>query len=62
MGDAKNEKEIPLVHGRWLKVWNDYICSVCGGPAMYFFKSNLQEKSPFCPTCGAKMDLKKDTE
>lgn len=46
---------VPVVHGRWIdrdgKTW----CSVCD-------VSNKQYKPPYCPHCGAKMDLKPEAE
>ena len=47
----------PVEHGRWrgMKAYkNEYICSECG---------NLwpDEKSPYCPNCGAKMEVSDDT-
>lgn len=48
----------PVVHGRWVdnvdkdgflcNAWRK--CSVCGG-------LNFSKKPPYCPNCGAKMDL-----
>ena len=35
-----------------------YKCSVCGGAAWYYDSRGGVAKSRFCPTCGAKMDLR----
>lgn len=43
-------------HGKWSKLWNDYVCSICGCPSSYCIESKTQEKSRFCPNCGARMD------
>lgn len=48
------EDVAPVVHGRWIKT--DYKpmiftkCSICGR------RVEIQNKSSFCPRCGAKMD------
>jgi DNA-directed RNA polymerase subunit RPC12/RpoP len=46
-------------HGKWKRVYNRpksiiFQCSLCGGEAYKY----IQEYSyPYCPNCGAKMDL-----
>lgn len=50
----------PVVHGRWIKTYEDcdlcHECSLCGKPAL--LDGNEKEVlSPYCPHCGAKMDL-----
>ncbi len=51
----------PVVHGRWIKHQDEYEnwceCSMCGKSP----DSPLDE-TPFCPNCGAKMDLEEDHE
>ena len=42
----------PIRHGRWIDCSNGWMCSVCG-------QDNTYDK-PYCPNCGAKMDLKGD--
>lgn len=44
----------PVRHGRWLGERGGYTCNVCGceGP-----EDGGYWASPFCPNCGAKMDL-----
>lgn len=48
------EDVAPVVHGRWIKT--DYKpmiftkCSICGR------RVEMQNKSNYCPKCGAKMD------
>ena len=39
---------VEVVHGRWLRHWNNYICDACNDYA--WLKYN------YCPNCGAKMD------
>ena len=38
----------PVVHGRYNGVQEVFCCSVCG--------YTVEEETPFCPNCGAKMD------
>lgn len=50
----------PVVHGRWIRTYEDcdlcHECSLCGKPAL--LDGNEKEVlSPWCPNCGAKMDL-----
>lgn len=46
----------PIVHGRWIYGEDvDIQCSVCGMNAMTN-GDYRQEKSNFCPNCGAKME------
>ena len=55
---------VPVRHGRWKphsRVETPvFHCSVCGGVALHAF--GRQCKSPFCPSCGAKMDKDGDGE
>ena len=48
----------PVRHGKW--VYGDDVdiqCSVCGKDAMSDWMKYTQVYSPYCPWCGAKMDL-----
>lgn len=50
----------PMVHGRWIRTYEDcdlcHKCSLCGKSAL--LDGNEKEVlSPWCPHCGAKMDL-----
>ncbi len=50
----------PVVHGRWIKTYEDcdlcHECSLCEKSAL--LDGNEREVlSPWCPNCGAKMDL-----
>ena len=52
----------PLVHGKWIsKNHHSYewvfICSNCG----YIDGYPFNDRSNYCPNCGAKMDEKEDT-
>lgn len=38
----------PVIHGRWRHYEGMYACEDCG--------AQLDDESPFCPMCGAKMD------
>lgn len=51
---------VEVKHGKW-KQGVPYVCSICGKPAPD--EKNTSERyscwiSPYCPHCGAKMDLK----
>lgn len=57
----------PVVHGRWAIVeYEFFTCSVCGKSYYNGAESTAQAESylnsghvfPYCPHCGAKMDLK----
>lgn len=39
----------PVKHGKWNRTTSDYECSNCQYPMDYI--------TPYCPYCGAKMDL-----
>lgn len=41
-------------HGEWLGERGEYECSVCGNEA----PDDNYWPSPYCPCCGAKMDMK----
>lgn len=45
----------PVNHGRWIECCNelDKKCSCCDK-----VHGTIYEKEPFCPNCGARMDLK----
>lgn len=43
---------VSVRHGRWIDCSNGWMCSECG-------QDNTYDK-PYCPNCGAKMDLKGD--
>lgn len=51
-------KSGPTKHGKWVRTLfcNELSCSICGDPAM-FTKSHNQAGTPYCPICGARMDL-----
>lgn len=51
---------VPVVHGRWI-LGEPITCSVCGKPAAEHDSPITFWKSPYCPWCGAKMDLKEAT-
>lgn len=39
-------------HGRWVDICGNYTCSECE-----YMWEDSGYKTPFCPNCGAKMDL-----
>ena len=45
---------VPVVHGRWIYHDDDWMpwvsCSECG------VCTDIANKTPYCPNCGAKMD------
>lgn len=43
-------------HGRWI----DGKCSICGEHALFWMMASTYYASPYCPHCGAKMDLEED--
>ena len=47
-----------VVHGEWEYKWFDSICSVCGFLNKAEMVTRLRNDWPYCPKCGAKMDLK----
>lgn len=54
----------PIRHGRWSECYTDSrlysgICSVCGGAAI---RSVIANPLSYCPNCGARMDLKEESE
>ena len=50
----------PVKHGRWIMKEDKYYwwceCSECGSQPMKNRFNNLQERSNYCPNCGARMD------
>ena len=44
---------VPVVHGKWDKNGN---CTNCGKHAPFWSMSSCYYKSPYCQSCGAKMD------
>lgn len=48
LSKAPTVDAVEVVHSKWLRHWNNYICDSCR--SYQFFKSN------YCPECGAKMD------
>ena len=58
LGEQQTADAVPVVHGKWDKYRLSKLfkltCSVC--------HAEVDEKTPFCPGCGAKMDGKKVQE
>lgn len=56
----------PVVHGRWVAVDGDspcdeWDCTACGQRRTYMCEmdaDDMKEFYPYCPNCGARMDLK----
>lgn len=59
--DAPTVDAVPVVHAHWIVKGDDdmdnemYHCSNCG-EEQFFDNYYEQEKFPYCPMCGAKMD------
>ena len=60
-----NEKDfLPVRHGHWYNRGGRFRCSVCDNKALLkdiggtggWSHEYEQQKSPYCPDCGAKMD------
>ena len=54
-------------HGKWVREFPNYsrcefICSICGGNALYEYESWGQTKSKYCPHCGAMMEDRTDAD
>ena len=47
----------PVKHAKWVKT--DYKPSIFTKCGLCGYRVEIQNKSPFCPGCGAKMDLKR---
>ena len=59
----KNKSDYAAVkHGEWHLLYNcaneGVYCSVCNKKVYKTDYANQKIKSPYCPNCGAKMDLK----
>jgi hypothetical protein len=50
---------VEVVHAGWIRV-DDYTseCSNCGDAE----ERDIEDDTPYCPSCGAKMDAKMDGE
>jgi hypothetical protein len=59
VSDAPAADVAPVVHGRWDE--NGY-CTNCGKHAPFWSVSSCYYKSPYCQSCGAKMDGGVDNE
>lgn len=57
---------VEVKHGEWHLLYNcaneGVYCSVCNKKVYKTYYANQKIKSPFCPNCGAKMDLKEGAE
>ena len=50
----------PVRHGRWVLDEKRYVvyCSECSEPVSYYPNiKDVRDENPYCPHCGAKMDL-----
>ena len=64
MTNEQQEQNVPATHGYWYNRGGRFRCSACDNKA--FLKDTggtggwsheyEQQKSPYCPNCGAKMD------
>ena len=61
---AETVDAVEVVHGEWKvsidsEISRSVYCSACGKCFYYAKKGALNiDKMPYCPNCGAKMDLK----
>jgi hypothetical protein len=64
--DAPKVDVVEVKHGEWYLLKNcaneGVYCSVCTKKVYKTDYANQKIKSPFCPNCGAKMDLKEGAE
>ncbi len=51
----------PVVHGQWIvpRFLAFHVCSICSNDAPYD-DEGTEMLAPYCPNCGAKMDLEED--
>lgn len=61
--DFKNKADfVEVKHGEWHLLYDcanqGVYCSVCNKKVYKTNYANQKIKSPFCPNCGARMDLK----
>jgi len=64
MEDCKVADVQPVKHGHWYNRGGRFRCSVCDTKAYLkdvggtggWSHEYIQQKSPYCPNCGAKMD------
>lgn len=47
LADVQTVYAVEVVHGRWLRHWNNYICDACNDYAWLEYN--------YCPNCGADM-------
>ena len=50
-----------VVHGEWAFTNAGWKCSLCGHSMPYWPMASTQEKTNYCPNCGAKMDKEDET-
>lgn len=57
-GIEECEEVEPIKHGRWEESWGGkwHSCSICGGIPPFNMRGD-DMPTPYCPHCGAKMDL-----
>ena len=48
----------PIRHSRWIKTEDGAECENCGREAVYQIVDDHWEYEPFCPHCGAIMNVK----
>ena len=56
LNTLNNIDAVSIKHGRWVKTYDSFHCSVCGNKTTTYYRTN------YCPNCGAKMDRKDDEE
>ena len=50
-----------VVHGRWVFTNAGWKCNLCGHSMPYWPMASTQERTNYCPNCGAKMDKEDET-
>ena len=57
--EAPSIDAVKLAHGRWIWKGGKCFCSVCSrqGEAARVYQDGTVDEYPYCPNCGAKMDL-----
>ena len=68
--DFQSEDVQPVKHGRWIQdehtcsgCWTyNYVCSACGEIGGSWLRNIRRDQMfPYCPFCGAKMDLEDES-
>ena len=68
--EYSDREKKPIIHAHWEDMWGGkyanprYVCSACNGKALWTQEQDalltwhdVQALTPFCPHCGAEMDI-----